>query len=111
MKPYYQDQSVTIYHGDCRQIVPQLGNFDLLLTDPPYGIGVDKSMSKDSGRHPKGSAAPFGTYRSTNWDNQPPSSWVLEMARDACAYQIIFGGNYFKLPPTSCWLVWDKLNG
>ena len=39
MKPYYQDSAVTIYHGDCRQIVPLLGRYDLLLTDPPYGIG------------------------------------------------------------------------
>ncbi len=36
MKPYYQDNAVTIYHGDCREIVPTLGRFDLLLTDPPY---------------------------------------------------------------------------
>lgn len=40
MKPYYQDSAVTIYHGDCREIVPLLGRFDLLLTDPPYGISV-----------------------------------------------------------------------
>jgi DNA modification methylase len=36
MKPYYQDDSVTLYHGDCREILPTLGRFDLLLTDPPY---------------------------------------------------------------------------
>lgn len=36
MKPYYQDNAVTLYHGDCREIVPTLGRFDLLLTDPPY---------------------------------------------------------------------------
>lgn len=36
-KPYYQDDAVTIYHGDCREIVPGLGRFDLVLTDPPYG--------------------------------------------------------------------------
>jgi adenine-specific DNA-methyltransferase len=35
--PYFQDDAVTIYHGDCREIVPTLGRFDLLLTDPPYG--------------------------------------------------------------------------
>jgi len=35
-KPYYQDSHVTLYCGDCRQILPELGKFDLLLTDPPY---------------------------------------------------------------------------
>lgn len=40
MTPYYQDASVTIYHGDCREIAPTLGRFDLLLTDPPYGHGI-----------------------------------------------------------------------
>jgi len=53
MKTYYQDSAVTIYHGDCREIVPQLGRFDLLLTDPPYGMNyqsnsrtVSKKMDK-----------------------------------------------------------------
>jgi len=40
---YYQDSAVTIYHGDCREIVPQLGRFDLLLTDPPYGINYQSN--------------------------------------------------------------------
>ena len=38
MTPYYQDDACTIYHGDCREILPALGRFDLLLTDPPYGV-------------------------------------------------------------------------
>ena len=40
MKPYYQDKWVTIYHGDCREILPQLGKVDLVLTDPPY-VGLE----------------------------------------------------------------------
>jgi len=39
VKPYYQDKWVTIYHGDCREILPQLEPVDLVLTDPPYGVG------------------------------------------------------------------------
>lgn len=45
MKPYYEDLAVTIYHGDCREIVPTLGRFDLLATDPPYGIGFSEYES------------------------------------------------------------------
>jgi len=42
VKPYYQDSAVTIYHGDCREIVPQLGRFDLLLTD---AIAMDEGYA------------------------------------------------------------------
>ena len=38
VKPYYQDSAVTIYHGDCREIVPQLGMVDMVIIDPPYGM-------------------------------------------------------------------------
>jgi len=48
MKPYYQDDWVTIYHGDCRDILPELPKVDLVLTDPPYGIGVEYGNYKDS---------------------------------------------------------------
>jgi len=48
VKPYYQDSAVTIYHGDCREIVPTLGRFDLLLTDPPYGVGMDYGSIDDN---------------------------------------------------------------
>jgi site-specific DNA-methyltransferase (adenine-specific) len=40
MTPYYQDSAVTIYHGDCREILPTLPKVDLVLTDPPYGVNL-----------------------------------------------------------------------
>lgn len=40
MKPYYEQDGITIYHGDCREILPTLGPVDVLVTDPPYGIGM-----------------------------------------------------------------------
>ena len=39
MKPYYSHAGITIYHGDCREILPQLGAFDLFFTSPPYNLG------------------------------------------------------------------------
>lgn len=39
-KPYYDEDGITIYHGDCREILPIIGNVDLVLTDPPYGVDM-----------------------------------------------------------------------
>jgi len=44
MTPYYQDEWVTIYHGDCREILPELPKVDLVLTDPPYGLEGAKTQ-------------------------------------------------------------------
>lgn len=48
MTPYYSDESATIYHGDCREIAPQLGIFDFVWTDPPYNVGKDYGTHNDS---------------------------------------------------------------
>jgi len=40
LKPYYEESGITIYHGDCRDVLPQLEHVDLVLTDPPYGINL-----------------------------------------------------------------------
>lgn len=52
MKPYYQDEAVTIYHGDCREILPQLDPVDLVLTDPPYGVTYQSNMGVGQGTAP-----------------------------------------------------------
>lgn len=100
-KPYYEEAGITIYHGDCREILPQLGRFDLLLTDPPYGIGLG-SMSMGSGAKRK-SFAPF------DWDRETPDMRTLGLAISMANHSIIWGGNYFGLPASRCWLAWDKI--
>lgn len=47
-RPYYQDDAVTIYHADCRAILPLLGPVDLVLTDPPYNAGKDYEVASDA---------------------------------------------------------------
>lgn len=104
MKPYYKDDAVTIYHGDCREIVPQLGRFDLLLTDPPYGIGRDgKPPSTSSHGGHKG-------YEFMGWDAGTPTSDTFEALLLTAPKHIVWGGNYFApmLPASSKWLMWDK---
>lgn len=106
MKPYYEHAGITIYHGDCREILPALGMFDLLLTDPPYGIGEAAGANKS-----RSVLAVSRNYGDEDWDDAPPAAETISLCRDRATHAIIFGGNYFALPPSSCWLVWDKDNG
>jgi site-specific DNA-methyltransferase (adenine-specific)/modification methylase len=96
----------TLYLGDCRDILPTLCKVDLVLTDPPYGIGEAAGKNKS-----RSLMAISRDYGNDEWDDAPPSDELIGAVRDAGTNQIIFGGNYFTLPPSSCWLVWDKENG
>jgi len=53
MKPYYEHGGITIYHGDCREILPQLDPVDLVLTDPPYGMQYHSGYYKHGNPHKK----------------------------------------------------------
>lgn len=105
MKPYYQDEAVKIYLGDCREILPTLDKVDLLLTDPPYGIGEAKNNNQS-----RGVLAKAKDYGLSDWDNSTKNT-ELGMAMACAKNAIVFGGNYYQLPSTSCWLIWDKENG
>jgi DNA modification methylase len=96
----------TLYLGDCLDIMPTLGAFDAVVTDPPYGLG--ESSKKVASRVGLAALKDYGDF---NWDSKPASDAAIDALREASRHQIIFGGNYFTLPPTSCWLVWDKKNG
>ena len=97
--------------GDCLSIMPTLGRFDAVVTDPPYGIGVDRAMAAKSGTRYGKSAAPAGHYKAQGWDDKPIGEDHVNAITAASRSQIIFGGNYFALPPARCWLIWDKENG
>lgn len=99
-------EGVTLYLGDSREILPRLGKLDAIVTDPPYGISEAAGKNKS-----RSVLAISKDYGDLTWDNAPPPAWLIAMLRDISRWQIIFGGNYFNLPPSSCWLVWDKKNG
>lgn len=96
----------TLYLGDCMEILPTLPRVDAVITDPPYGIGENSKKVASRGKL----AAPKD-YGDFDWDKSPPEKLLIDAIRNTSTWQAFFGGNYFELPPTSCWLVWDKLNG
>lgn len=96
----------TLYLGDCEQVLHGLPTFDAVVSDPPYGIGEAAGKNKS-----RTNAAMAKDYGDDEWDNKPISDDLLHMLVEAGRWKIIFGGNYYALPATSCWLVWDKLNG
>jgi site-specific DNA-methyltransferase (adenine-specific)/modification methylase len=98
--------SATLYFGDCMDILPTLPKVDAVITDPPYGINENSKKVASRGKL----AAPKD-YGDFDWDKAPPPDALIELMRTKGENQAFFGGNYFTLPPTSCWLVWDKLNG
>jgi site-specific DNA-methyltransferase (adenine-specific) len=88
----------TLYLGDCRDILPTLGKVDAVVTDPPYGIGYAASPVVGRNRASK-------KYDKRGWDDETPD---IASALSAGGDAIIWGGNYFPLPPARCWLIWHK---
>ena len=91
----------TLYLGDCLEILPTLGKVDAVVTDPPYGIGADRGAGKNAAKW----EAFTGDAR---WDAAPPDAETMRIIKDFAPLCIIWGGNYFDLPPSPCWLIWDK---
>ena len=89
-----------LYEGDCRDILPTLGKVDAVVTDPPYGLG--KKMSG-------GTWAVKAPHYSDmhEWDTEAKQEWIDDIFALSVP-AIIWGGNYFTMPPSRCWLSWCK---
>ena len=84
---------------DCMDLMRRYADkyFDLAIVDPPYGIDINSS----------GRLGHYGGKGKT-WDAQIPSAAYFAELRRVARHQIIWGGNYFPLPPSRCFLIWDK---
>ncbi len=102
----------TLILGDCREVLDFPQPFDAVVCDPPYGIGENHKKNASRNQGPgrlKGRART--DYGEFTWDDTPLDAETIAQIRAAGRWHVIFGGNYYDLPPASCWLVWDKLNG
>lgn len=97
--PYYDRDGITIYCGDCRDVLPTIdpATVALVLTDPPYGIGLKYG---GVGRTTIVNAPVLGDHE--EFDPSP----LLVFPR-----LILFGANHYadRLPASSGWLIWDKV--
>ena len=98
-----------VTQGDCLELMKQLPDksIDLILTDPPYGIGEAKGKNKSRCKLAKAK-----DYGISEWDDHIPNKEVFDEIFRVSKNQIIFGGNYFveNLKNSPCWIVWDKNN-
>ena len=97
-------EGIELYLGDCLEVLPTLGRFDALVTDPPYGIA---EKWKGGFGHGWGKARDQSALRN-EWDAKPLDEEAISILLAAADEAVIWGGNYFPLPPSRCWLVWNK---
>jgi DNA modification methylase len=88
------------------EVLPTLGKVDAVVTDPPYGI-ADKWKGGFSKKHGWGKAYNESITRN-KWDLKPLEETQISVILNAAQTIIIWGGNYFPLPPSRCWFVWNK---
>lgn len=99
MTDHFSAPGIELYCADCREMDVKA---DLLLTDPPYGIGAASKQFRGSVKNG------WTDYGHGKWDDIPADSDFLMSLIKASPESVIWGGNYFALPPSMGFLIWDK---
>jgi site-specific DNA-methyltransferase (adenine-specific) len=100
-------ENITLHHRDCLEALKEMddNSFDLAIVDPPYGMRDHGAQNGGQGKL-KGRA--YNNGKIDSWDKAPDPEYFEELMR-VSKNQIIWGGNYFNLPPTRCVIAWDKV--
>ena len=103
--PCYRLPFLSLFHADCMEIMKQYPDkyFDLAIVDPPYGIGASEMQMGNNSKKK--------WNKGKNWDNETPTNEYWNELFRVSKNQIVWGGNYFDLPLTKSWIIWDKNNG
>lgn len=105
MTPYYDEDGITIYHKDCREVLPTLENCDLVLTDPPYGLSLATEYEDRYGKELLLGARRINHPPLTGDSTPFDPAHLLGFGR--C---VLFGANYYMdRLPVGGWLFWDKV--
>jgi len=94
-------------HGDCMDYLPTMPDkfSELAIVDPPYGLG---NRIFNGGRKNIPGRISASQYNGKSWDLPPDDSYFI-ILRQKTKNQIVWGGNYFNLGPSRCFIIWDKL--
>ena len=108
MTPYYETPNGRLWHGDCTEGMKHIQAAKLILTDPPYGINMDKGFDGFGGFGPPIARKQYKDV----WDSKRPGKNVFDLMLETSELVMVFGGNYFAdlLPLSTHWIVWDKKN-
>lgn len=89
--------NIQLFNEDCMPALKKMkdNEFDLAIVDPPYGIGISSNPFRQK-------------HKKTDWDSNIPKDSYFNELRMVCKNQIIWGGNYFPLPPSQGFVIWDK---
>lgn len=89
--------SINLHHGDCMDALKLMPDnaYDLAIVDPPYGIGIASNSFRQK-------------HENKPWDKKSPEPAYFKELMRVSEQQIIWGGNYFDLPPSQGYIIWDK---
>ena len=100
---------INLYNEDCLQAMKAMQDkqFDLAIVDPPYGIDL-ANMNMGAGKSKKASKIENRKWKPKDWDKNTPTKEYFDELFRVSKNQIVWGGNYFELPPCYGYVVWDK---
>ena len=100
---------IRIYNEDCLEAIKKMpdNSFDLAIVDPPYGIDL-ANMNMGAGKSKKASKIKNRKWVAKDWDKSTPTKEYFDNLIRVSKHQIIWGGNYFELPPCPHYIIWDK---
>ena len=108
-KSLLKGAAVHLFNMDCMELMKTYSDkhFDIAIVDPPYGLDL-ANMNMGIGKSKKASKIQNRKWKPKDWDKEMPTAEYFAELMRVSKNQIIWGGNYFPLPPCKNYIIWDK---